>query len=169
VGVLGFHNWKCICPKYTQFTLLNTLQLYIPTNQLAQPHSHSLNKYFCKGISSPHPPRCHKVYLSLQAQWEGAEEGLEGGMRPQQVKSKKDSLSFSHQLCIFFQTHKIRTWQWGAAIGFPGIHILMLCTVYQGSNSFKHLISQPTQNQAGVSPLHISLCIEWEWVTGVMN
>jgi hypothetical protein len=44
---------KYICLKSTQSTLLNILQLGIPTNQLAQLHSQSLNKYFCKGIGSP--------------------------------------------------------------------------------------------------------------------
>ncbi len=33
-------------------------------------------------------------------------------------------------LFFFISAHKSRTWEWGATIGFPGVHILMLGTVY---------------------------------------
>jgi hypothetical protein len=83
--VWAFHKLD-MCPKSTQSPLLNILQLCFPTNQLMQPHSQSLNKYFCKGISYPPPPRYHKVYFSsmaegnssLQAQWEGEWRGWRG-------------------------------------------------------------------------------------------
>ncbi len=68
VGDEAFHNLKYICPKFTQSTLLNILQLCILTNQFTQPHSQSLNKYFCKGIGSPPPPRCHKAYFYFMAE-----------------------------------------------------------------------------------------------------
>ena len=83
MGVWAFHDWKYIRPKSTQSTLLNILQLGIPTNQLAQPHSQSLNKYsiYAKKLTYPPPPRYHKVYFysmaegnlslyTIQAQWD---------------------------------------------------------------------------------------------------
>ncbi len=73
--------------------------LCIPTNQLGQPHSQSLNKYFSKGIFILHS-MAEKVSLSLQARW-------------QQVISKKDAHSSFHQLqhVSSYQTHKSRTWE----------------------------------------------------------
>jgi hypothetical protein len=53
-------------------------------------------------------------------------------MRQQQVISKKNFNSSFINYVSSCQTHKSRTWEKGAAIGFPGIHILMLGTVHIG-------------------------------------
>ncbi len=62
VGIACF-QWRLwlfiignICTKSTQSTLLNIFQLYIPTNQLAQPHSQSLNKFCISAKELAHPP-----------------------------------------------------------------------------------------------------------------
>ncbi len=140
VGVFSFHNWKYICPKSTQSNLLNIVpQLCIPTNQLAQPNSQSLNKYFCKGMSSPPSLRCHKVYFYSMAEGfeltcpvgggGGGVEGGEGGWDSSRLILKKQEILIAP--FIKYAMHLLaRTWEWGAAIGFLVIHILMLGTVH---------------------------------------
>ncbi len=134
MAVWSFHISKYIWPKSTKSILSDILQLCIPTNQLAQPHSQSLNNYSnsAKELAHPLPPDAIRSISTpwLEEIWANRCSGrgvgeVEWRMRQQQVNYKKiliDS-SFHQSSC---QTHKSR----GAAIGFPGIHILMLVTVY---------------------------------------
>ncbi len=59
-----------------------------------------------------------------------------GGMRQKQANSKKILIATFINYVSSCQTHKSRTWEWGAAIGFPGIQILMLGTVWRGCSKW---------------------------------
>ncbi len=111
---------------------------------LAQPHSQSLNKYFWKGISSPpappdvirsiSTPLWIKEILAYRCSGRGW-RGWWGRDISRLILTKILKALFINYVSSC-QTHKSRTWEWGAAIGFPGIHILMLGTVWRGSSKW---------------------------------